>query len=435
MFIDSKSFDENIRTLFSEIELAIQWKRPSILLAICKSKLSQNKAENALERSVQKLGQSIVRVIVNEKHPDAVQAILENRSVDQSIFFVSNLDQGGGDDGKNAYRILNLYREWFIEQGVRCVFWLTLSEASNLPKFAPDFWAFRHRVIEFASPHGSTQKSLPAGALIWHIQDSSDSSQSLRDKIRSREELLSQLPTQAESAVARIEILGALGYLYWMLGENDKAWQSLTTGTLLANTDELSQIKSWLLNGLAILSYEKKEYQQAYQIYTNILKEESKDGFLLMNLAIILNALGKNTEAVTQGRRALRLISTDARLWNTMGHLYIWMGKPDQAVSFFKKAVELESKVSAYHIGLAACYGLLGLSDEAREEIVLARKNSKDQDLYLRICQEAILGNPETAQSLLRSSMMEGRISKFSVQRNPIWRETMEYPLMETLFQ
>jgi hypothetical protein len=65
----SKSFEENIKTLYSEIELAIQWKRPSILLAICKSKLSQIKAENALERSGKELGQSIERIIVDEKSP------------------------------------------------------------------------------------------------------------------------------------------------------------------------------------------------------------------------------------------------------------------------------------------------------------------------------------------------------------------------------
>ena len=426
MLKSGNSFEENIKTLFGEIELAIQWKRPSILLAICKSKLSQAKAENALERSARKLGQSIERIIVNEERADVAQAILKKGSADQSIFFVSNLDQGGGDDGKAAYRILNLYRELFVERGVRCVFWLTLSEASNLPKFAPDFWAFRHRVIEFASPHGSTEKSLPAGVLIWHLQDSSNSLQSLSDKVRSREELLSQLPNRSESVAARIEILGALGYLYWMLGESGKALQSLTTGTLLARTDALSQVKSWLLNGLAILSYEKKEFQEASEIYAKILQKESKDGFLWMNQAIVLNALGKNSKAMAQGHRALRLISTDARPWNAIGHLYIWTGKPDEAISFFKKAVELAPNIWVYHLALAACNGLLGLYDEAREEIVLARKTSEDQDLYLGICEEAILGNPETAHSLLRSAILEGRISKLNVQRDPIWREILD---------
>ena len=112
-----------------------------------------------------------------------------------------------------------------------------------------------------------------------------------------------------------------------MLGENKKAWQSLSSGILLAGTDELSQIKSWLLNGQAIILYEKKEYREASEIYAKILKENSKDGFLWMNLAVILHALGKNNEAGVQGRKALRLISTDARLWNTMGHLYHWDGE------------------------------------------------------------------------------------------------------------
>ena len=336
MLKSSKSFDENMRTLSGELELAIRWKRPSILLAVCKSKLSQNKAENALEKSAQKLGQGIVRINVDEKRADVAQLIFENGSVDKSIFFVSNLDQGGGHDGKNAYRILNIYRELFVEQMVRCVFWLTLSEASNLPKFAPDFWAFRHRVIEFASSHGLTETSLPAGVLIWHIQDSTDSLQDLRQKAKFREELLNQLPDQTESVLAKIELLGALGYLYWRLGENDRAWKSLNKGILLAEKDELSQVKSSLLNGLAILLYEKKEYQEAAVIFTKILEKESQDGLLWMNLAVISSALGKNGEAVVQGHKALRLVSTDARLWNTMGHLYIWMGKIDEAISFFK---------------------------------------------------------------------------------------------------
>ena len=433
MFIDSKSFDENIRTLFSEIELAIQWKRPSILLAICKSKLSQNKAENALEKSAQKLGQGIVRINVDEKRADVAHLIFENGRVDKSIFFVSNLDQGGGGDGKNAYRTLNIYRELFVEQMVRCVFWLTLNEASNLPKFAPDFWAFRHRVIEFASSHGLTETSLPAGVLIWHIQDSTDSPQDLEEKVRFREELFSQLPDQPESVLAKIELLDALGYLYWRLGENDRAWKSLTKGILLAERDELSQTKSWLLNSLAILSYEKKEYQEASEIYTKILEKESQDGFLWMNLAVISSALGKNSEAVVHGHKALRLVSTDARLWNTIGHLYIWMGKIDEAITFFKKAAELEPNVLAHPMALAVCYSLLGLRNESRQEILLARKNSEDQGSYLNICQEAMLGSLETALSLLKAAIRNGQMTRINAQRDPILNETLDDSLAEIL--
>jgi len=429
----SKSFDENMRTLSDELELAIRWKRPSILLAVCKSKLSQNKAENALEKSAHKLGQGIVRINVDEKRADVAHLIFENGSVDKSIFFVSNLDQGGGDDGKNAYRALNINRELFIEQMVRGVFWLTLNEASNLPRFAPDFWAFRHRVIEFASSHGLTETSLPAGVLIWHIQDSTDSLQDLREKAKFREELLNQLPDQTESVLAKIELLGTLGYLYWRLGENDRAWKSLNRGILLAEKDELSQIKSYLLNSLAILLYEKKEYQEASEIYTKILEKESQDGLLWMNLAVIGSALGKNSEAVVHGHKALRLVSTDARLWNTMGHLYIWMGKIDEAISFFKKAAELEPNVVAHPMALAVCYSLLGLRDESRQEILLARKNSEDQESYLNICQEAMLGSLETALGLLKAAIRNGQMTSISAKRDPILNETLDDSLAELL--
>ncbi|HUH96329.1 MAG TPA: tetratricopeptide repeat protein [Anaerolineales bacterium] len=432
MLKNGKTFDENIRTLSGELELAVRWKRPSLLLAICPSKLSQNKAEIVLERLMQKLGQAVVRVNINEKQPDAAHAILAQGRADRSIFFVSNLDQGGGADGKDAYRTLNIYRELFVEQGLRCVFWLSLNEASNLPKFAPDFWAFRHRVIEFASSHGSTRTSLPADVLTWPLRDFNDSPQDLREKIRGREELLGQLPDRTESALARAELLSELGYLYWRLGENEKAMQSLTGGMAMAENKELAQVRSWLLNGLAILAYERHEYQEAFEIYSKILKGGSQDGFLWMNLAVTTSALGRNNEAVVHGRRALRLVSTDARLWNTMGHLHIWMGKLDEASSFFKKAIELAPTVPAHHLALAACCSSLGLLDESQSEISLARRHSEGPGPYLDICQEAILGNPETAFHSLKAAVRNGQMTRTDVKRDPVLNEILDHVLIET---
>jgi tetratricopeptide (TPR) repeat protein len=433
MLKSGKTFDENIRTLSAEIELAIRWGRPSILLAICRSKPSQNRAEKALEKSIRKLGQGITRISVDANHPDAAHMILENGRVGQSIFFVSNLDQGGGDDGKNAYRALNIYRELFVEQAMRCVFWLTISEASNLPKSAPDFWAFRHRVIEFASSHGLTGTCLPAGVLIWPVQDSAESLQDLLERTRFREELLNQLPDQTESVLAKIELLGALGYLYWRLGQNDKAWKAVTDGIRLADKDELSQVKMQLLNSQAILSYEKKEYQEASKIYKEILETRPQDGFLWMNLAVVSSALGKNSEAVDHSRKALRLLPTDGRLWNTMGHLYIWMGKVDEAIPFFEKAVELEPSALAYPMALAACYSLLGLRDESRREILLARRNSEAEESYVNICREAMLDSLETGLRLLKTVIEKGQMTKIDVRRDPVLNAILGDSLAEEL--
>ena len=431
MLKNTRSFDENIGTISSELELAVRWKRPSLLLAVCKSKLSQARAQLVLERLMQKAGQDIVRIGVNEKQPDVARSILQNGNVDRSVFFVSNLDQGGGEDGKSSYRILNIHRELFIERELRCVFWLTLNEAANLPKFAPDFWAFRHRVIEFASPHASAKTNLPAGVLTWHIRDRSDAARDLKEKIQSREALLRQLPDRSESMLAKAELWGELAYLYWRLGENDRARQCLANGIPLAEKGELSQIKAWLLNGLAILSYEKKEYREGFKIYSTVLQGKTRDGFLWMNLAVITSALGKNSEAAAYGRKALSLAPTDAQLWNTMGHLSIWMGKPDEATAFFKRAIELAPKNSIFHLALAACYRSLGLSDETRQEIVLARKYSENEETYLNVCQEAVLGKFETAFGLLKAALRNGQITRTDVERDPILNEVLDGLLTE----
>jgi hypothetical protein len=45
---------------------------------------------------------------------------------------------------------LNMHREYFIEGNIKAIFWLTINEARQLSRFSPDFWSFRHKVVEFS---------------------------------------------------------------------------------------------------------------------------------------------------------------------------------------------------------------------------------------------------------------------------------------------
>jgi predicted Zn-dependent protease len=42
-----------------------------------------------------------------------------------------------------------MHREYLIEGNIRAIFWLTKNELKQLTRFSPDFWAFRHKVVEF----------------------------------------------------------------------------------------------------------------------------------------------------------------------------------------------------------------------------------------------------------------------------------------------
>ena len=96
--------------------------------------------------------------------------ISELANLSNVVFFVEGLRWGDSQEDRCTYRILNKSREFFIENQIRVVFWLTENEAIDLAHFAPDYWSFRHRVIEFVDPPRPDQTSpqswsLPGRAL------------------------------------------------------------------------------------------------------------------------------------------------------------------------------------------------------------------------------------------------------------------------------
>jgi Flp pilus assembly protein TadD len=415
-----KSFDENIGFLFEELELAIKWERPSILLAVHKSKFGQDKASKALEERLNTLGKSITKITVNNEQPDVAHSILATPTADQTIFFVSNIDWGGGEDGKDAFRALNLYRELFVEHRIKAVFWLTPSEAANLARYAPDFWSFRHRVIEFTAQRTLGKVTLPAGILIWQVQDSIDSFDKPEIRIMSREEILAKLPRTNESLSTRIELLYNIGYLFWVLGNSDKASKAFKEGFALAKDYDLPQIRSKLFNGTGIIYYEEAQFDLAIKFFKEAIVSNATDNSLLINLSTVCCALGRNQEAITISKRALRMNSTDAKIWNRLGYIYCAMQKFDEALSCFTKAAGLAPQIAAYQESLAVAFSVIKRTDESIRCLGIARKLAGNQAAHrLDIYEEAFIGKPEEALALLQRAVESNQISLNEVQRDP----------------
>ena len=415
-----KSFDENVELLFEELELAIKWGRPSILLAIHKSRLGQEKAGSALEQKLNKLGQKIIPIVVNNERPDVPHLILAASARNQTIFFVSNIDWGGGQDGKEAYKSLNVYRELFVENQIRAVFWLTSAEAANLPRYAPDFWAFRHRVIEFAAQRTFGNVNLSAGLLLWQVQNSIDSFDKPQQRISAREEILGNLPLNNESLSTRVDLLYNIGYLYWVMGNSAKALEAFTSGINQVKDFELPQIRSNLLNGIGIIYFEADHYDQAIESYKQAIFNSPKDGSLLINLSAACCALGRNQEAISISKKAIKMNSTDPKIWNRMGYIFCAMGKFDDAISCFVKATELAPQVGAYQESLAISYSIIEQWGESKRLLEAARKLSGNQVSPLQdIYEEAISGNKEGTLKLLRGALATNKITRNDIRRDP----------------
>jgi tetratricopeptide (TPR) repeat protein len=145
----AESLEERVGMLFEELELAVKWHRPSILLAIYASEIVCTEAQLILEKKLAGLGQNVTRLAASAERSDIPMFLSKYPERYKTIFFVTGLKLETKQGGYHAYRALNIRRELLVDYRIRVVFWLTEKEAADLPVHAPDFWAFRHRAIEF----------------------------------------------------------------------------------------------------------------------------------------------------------------------------------------------------------------------------------------------------------------------------------------------
>lgn len=139
---------EQIEALFSEIQQAVRWGRPSILVVVCSSAKARKEMQDAVTCLLENIGQQVAEYVVSPATYDIPLALVRHPGRTRTIFYVTRLNRGGGSDNRNAFRALNMRRELFVDHPTRIVFWLTRAESKSLALLAPDFWAFRHLSLE-----------------------------------------------------------------------------------------------------------------------------------------------------------------------------------------------------------------------------------------------------------------------------------------------
>ncbi len=156
----SKAFKEGILSLMDEIKLAFQWARPSILVAVHHDgSAGQEKARVQLRKEIEAVGKKVRDIEADRENPNLIQSILKSAEQKNTVFFVSGIGGKGKSEKEDIYRALNFHREMLVDNRIVLVLWLASTEAAEIPLLAPDFWAFRHRVVEFAPDRGPGKKT------------------------------------------------------------------------------------------------------------------------------------------------------------------------------------------------------------------------------------------------------------------------------------
>lgn len=198
--MNESSLTQRISRLGGEIAMSMKWKRACISIAIYRSEIIKNIVLSELQQALISEKIEMVHIAVDKSVVDIPIMLRDFPNAENKIFSISGLRWGGGRDHYDAYRALNMHREYLVENFLISVFWLTPSEIKSLAKTAPDFWAFRHQVIEFLD-----------------LPNISVNDQTTADPVES-ETLLSSYLSLLGSKIPDVSILTNIANLYFRMG-------------------------------------------------------------------------------------------------------------------------------------------------------------------------------------------------------------------------
>jgi tetratricopeptide (TPR) repeat protein len=362
-------FDERVNRLFRELEQALKWNRPSILLAVYSSEFVRADAEAALSAKLHELGQSVTPYrVTGEENADIPLNLSQHPEKAKTVFFVSGLQWGGGKDGRNVYRALNIRREYFVDYLIRVVFWLTEKEAIALPNFAPDFWAFRHRVVEFVEAPEPDRIIPLAEEMAWRDWEDQAPREDTDARIALREALLTDLPEGVETMAARADLLYTLARLYRAKGKYEKSIELLQQSLQLAERLKNIRLQSLVHYSSGAVYQRLNRYHTAIFEYQLAIALDPSNASSYNGLGRVYRALGRYDEAIAACQQAIELDPKFAYPHYCLGNVYDDLRRYDEAIAEYQRAIELDPKYAYPHNGLGNVYRAFGRYNEAIAE-------------------------------------------------------------------
>ncbi|MEJ5223779.1 MAG: tetratricopeptide repeat protein [Anaerolineales bacterium] len=283
----------------------------------------------------------------------------------------------------NPYKPLNIRREILVESRIRAIFWLTEREAIDLARQAPDFWAFRHRVVDFLDPLERTS--------LWTLGWAADTHSAmagrddLQAKITYRERWLADegkqdwllaynlhlglsrlygeqtdfphaqahleaaatLASEMGDAARHGEALIALGGLLEQARQFDAAEAAYRQAGEVNPGSPLPQMR---LSGLALA---RGQFDTALHLARQCADHFSHDDRAWTYLGWLLGRLGNLPEALAACHEALRLNADNTRAWWQIGMLQSMHGEARDAWQSLTRACALDGEESLYWLSLA----------------------------------------------------------------------------------
>ena len=360
------SFEERLGILVDELKLAVKWQRPCLVLVVYGSEYVRADVEAALENELVELGQKSVRLSVKSREPNDLWSFFkEFTDPAHAVFLIDGLRWETGDD-RDAYATVSLQREYFVERQVRAVIWMTQNEISRMMHAVPDFWADRHRVIEFVESPKAAQVLKGALDSTWQgtgeyaVEDGDTDS-----KISLRETMLTELPEGNEALSIRGNLLLTLAVLNWRKGDFERADGQLREALQTAARIQDNWFEAECFNALALIRSSTGQIEAAIDAYRQALVLAPDQIFVWNNLGSLCSKVGRNDEAMVAFRKSLEGNARDPIAWNGMANVHFKLGHVDDAIAAYRRALQFSPTFAQPWCGLGDVYAKIGRTDEA----------------------------------------------------------------------
>jgi tetratricopeptide (TPR) repeat protein len=387
----------------------------------------------ALERSLVEIGQQVVQFAVDDRHFDIPLLLSRRSDLDCSVFSVTGLSKGGGNEGANAYRALNMRREHFVDHSIRVIIWLVKAEANDLSRHAPDFWAFRHRVVDFNDSQNEADPAVSIKELSEQAQGFQGQPGVLDEKIKWHEAMLTRLPKQSESMKAQMHLLSTLASLYQLKKAYGQSIRSLKQGLVIARELDDSRSLGRYWENLGSIYRVLNQTSRAIRAYRKAMRFCPEDADIRIKLGEIYLGQNRLEAALHAFKNATRVNPQNANAWINLGHFYHGEKRIPDAIIAYQHAIQLDPLNFLANSSLVASYHLLGKDDLAEEQRKRIQPMVESENEYNKAVFEAVCGNTNEALNFLAIALGKGQVSNNGVLHDPNFNFIRDDPRFEQL--
>jgi tetratricopeptide (TPR) repeat protein len=283
-----ETFERRVSRLANYLTRAYKYNKPSILFVMYLSEFLRSDVEKSLKSALDEQGLEVVSVDAGNNKD--LPAFFSAMNSDNTVFSVHNMEKGFPD----ALQYLNFKREELVEHHVKAVFWVREEELARISLEAPDFFAFRNRVIEFMEVPTAVERR-PA-LVEFALETEYRSLDEIKRSIELKEKLLSELSAKDEISGY---LLGSLGILYGQIGSYKKSLEYFEKALEIAQDIGDRQSEGTLLGDLGIVYSALGQVERAIEYYEQALAiakeigDRRGEGNQLGKLGIAYSDLGQ----------------------------------------------------------------------------------------------------------------------------------------------